>query len=338
MVKTMKFYKTILFSLLIITQISAQNKVGTTAADFLAIPIGARATAMGGAFVANAKDVTAAYWNPGALAKLSSSEFTASYADWIFGTNHNWAGLVIKLDNDNAFAISFNQVDYGEEEITTAQEPNGTGQFWDAADIAIGISYSRNLTDRFSIGGTFKYINSKIWNESATAFALDVGLLFITQFNGLRLGMNISNFGTEMQLDGPDLFQPIDIDPSSFGNNQNISGQLETDSWDLPLIFTVGVGMDVLNSEDWIVTVATDAVYPLNTTGYLNAGAELVWSNILYLRGGYNSIFEEASEEGLSAGIGLKYNIGGFNIGVDYSYVDFGQFDDISRYAVTIKF
>ena len=149
MVKTMNFFKTILFSLIIITTISAQNKVGTTAADFLSIPIGARATAMGGAFVANAKDVTAAYWNPGALAKLNSSEFTASYADWIFGTNHNWAGLVIKLDNDNAFAISFNQIDYGDEEITTEQQPNGTGQFWSAADIAIGISYSRNLTDNF---------------------------------------------------------------------------------------------------------------------------------------------------------------------------------------------
>lgn len=334
----MKIIRIIGFILILTATISAQNKVGTVAADFLTIPIGARATAMGGAFVANANDVTAAFWNPGALSTIDRSEFTASYADWLIGTNHNWVGLVLKLDSDNAFALSFNQLDYGEEEITTALEPNGTGQNWSAADLSIGLSYARNLTDRFSIGGTIKYISSRIWNESASAFALDIGLLFVTQFNGLRLGMNISNFGTEMRLDGPDLFQPIDIDESNFGNNQNIAGKLTTDSWDLPLNFTVGVAMDVIKEDSWMITVATDAIYPLNTTPFINVGTEIAWDNLLYLRGGYNSLFEEDSEEGLTAGLGIRYDISGFIIGVDYSFMDFGQFDNISRYALNIRF
>jgi hypothetical protein len=174
---------------------------------------------MGGAFVASANDASAAFWNPGALSKLPRSEFIASYTDWLLGTNHNYVSIAIKLGDDNAFALSFNQLDYGEEEITTELQPDGTGQNWDAADIAIGLTYARNLTDRFSIGGTLKYISSRIWNESASAFALDVGLLFQTELEGLSLGMNIANFGTEMQLDGPDLFQAIDIDESNFGNN-----------------------------------------------------------------------------------------------------------------------
>ena len=210
----MKIFKILMLFSLFVVNVYAQNKVGTTAADFLTIPIGPRATAMGGAYVAGANDVSAAYWNPGALSRVAKSEFKASYADWILDTQHNWVGLVFKLDENNAFAISFNQLDYGQEEITTEQNPQGTGEFWDASDLAIGLSYSRNLTDRFSIGGTFKYISTRIWNESASAFAIDMGLLFSTELEGLRLGMNISNFGTEMQLDGPDLFQPIDIDES----------------------------------------------------------------------------------------------------------------------------
>ncbi|MBN1300027.1 MAG: PorV/PorQ family protein [Melioribacteraceae bacterium] len=334
----MKIFKIVALFSLLAGSLLAQNKVGTTAADFLTIPIGPRATSMGGAFVATANDVSAAYWNPGALARVEQSEFSASHAEWILGTDHNWFGVVLKLGDDNAFALSFNQLDYGREEITTELEPGGTGQYWDASDIAISLSYARNLTDRFSIGGTVKYITSNIWNERASAFALDVGLLFTTQFNGLRLGMNIANFGTEMKLDGPDLFEPIDVDPANFGNNPNISGKLETDSWDLPLNFTVGVAMDFLKTEEWLLTVATDAVYPLNTTAFVNVGTEFAWNNLLYLRTGYHSLFEEDSEEGLSAGIGLRYNVSGFNIGVEYSYMDFGQFDNISRYAFSIRF
>ncbi|MCW8849785.1 MAG: PorV/PorQ family protein [Melioribacteraceae bacterium] len=334
----MKILKINLLLFVFVISSYGQNKVGTTAADFLTIPVGPRATAMGGAYVANANDVSAAYWNPGALSRLKQSEFNATYADWILDTQHNWVGLVLVLDENNAFAVSLNQMDYGQEEITTELDPQGTGQFWDASDLSIGISYSRNLTDRFSIGGTFKYISTRIWNESASAFAIDMGLLFTTELNGLRLGMNISNFGTEMQLDGPDLFQPIDIDESNFGNNPNIAGKLETDTWDLPLNFAVGIAMDFINNEEFYFTVGTDAIYPINTTPYVNIGTEVAWRETVFIRAGYHSLFEEDSEEGLSAGIGLKYEISGFKLGVDYSFADFGQFDSISRYGINIQF
>ena len=208
----------------------AQSKVGTTAANFITIPVGARAAGMGGAFVAVANDVSAAYWNPGGLSRLEGNEFSAVHAQWLANTNINWFGLAAKLTPDDAVAFSINQLDYGEDDITTEDSPNGTGQTWSASDICFSLSYARNLTDRFSIGANAKYVHTKIYNESASAFSLDVGLLFTTQFNGLKIGMNISNFGTDLKLDGKDLGQPIDIDESSTGNNANINGKLETDS------------------------------------------------------------------------------------------------------------
>ncbi|MFA7287471.1 MAG: PorV/PorQ family protein [Melioribacteraceae bacterium] len=315
-----------------------QSKVGTTAANFLNIPVGPRATSMGGAFVAVANDVTSAFWNPGGLSRLEGNEFSASTANWLVDTKLNWIGLAFKLDDDQTVAISLNQLDYGEEEITTASQPNGTGERWSAMDVAFGLSYARNLTDRFSIGTTIKYIQQRIWNESASAFAVDIGLLFKTQFNGLRIGMNISNFGTEMKLSGKDLLQPVDIDPSNTGNNANIVSSLETDSWTLPLNFQVGLGIDLLDNDSWKWTVATDAIYPNNQTSNLNLGTELGWSKIVYLRVGYNSLLKEDAEEGLTAGLGLHYEIAGVKLGVDYSYMDFGRFNEISRYALTIGF
>lgn len=318
----------------------AQSKVGTTAANFLTIPVGPRATGMGGAYIAVASDITAAFWNPSGLSTLAQNEFHVNHTEWLVGTRLDWLGAVIKMGDSDAFAISLYQLDYGEEEITTITQQNGTGEKWSASDLAFNLSYSRNLTDRFSIGATFKYITQKIWNESASAFALDVGLLFQTELEGLKLGMNISNFGTEMKLDGKDLLQAVDVDPSNSGNNENIAANLSTDSWTLPLMFSVGVAYDVFTdpASDWKVTLASDALIPNNQTSYINVGGEFGFSDILFIRGGYNSLFKEDAEEGLTAGIGLQYSLGGLMVRADYSYMDFGRFDEISRYALTIGF
>ncbi|MFZ2322207.1 MAG: PorV/PorQ family protein [Ignavibacteriaceae bacterium] len=332
----MKKIFTIMFAFGIAVSVLPQTKVGTTVANFLTIPVGPRASAMGGAFTAIANDATTAFWNPSGLSRLTRNEFTASTAEWLVGTRLNWVGLAFKLDEDNAIGISVNQLDYGEEEITTAREPNGTGEKWSASDLSIALSYSRNLTDRFSIGGTAKYVTQNIWNESASAFALDIGLLFYTQLPGLRLGMNISNFGTEMKLDGKDLLQPIDIDPSNAGNNPNISGGLLTDSWPLPLTFTVGVGYDVISNEAWLVTAAVDALIPNNQNTYGNLGLEITWDNLISLRGGYNSLGKYDAQEGLTAGVGIQYDFGTFYAKFDYSYTDFGIFDSISRFALSV--
>jgi len=132
----------------------AQTKVGTTAANFLTIPVGPRATAMGGAFTAIANDATTAFWNAGGLSRVPRTEVTFAYTEWLVQTNFNWLGVVFKMDDDNAVALFVNQLDYGEEDVTVPSAPNGNGERWRAEDLAFGLSYARNLTDRFSIGGT----------------------------------------------------------------------------------------------------------------------------------------------------------------------------------------
>lgn len=321
-----------------------QSKVGTTAANFLTIPVGPRATAMGGAFSAVANDATTSFWNPSGLSRMSRSEFTVTTAEWLVGTRLNWIGLAFKFDDNNAVGVSINQLDYGEEEITTPDQPDGTGQKWSANDLAVSLSYSRNLTDRFSIGGTVKYITQKIWNESASAFALDIGLLFYTELEGLRLGANIANFGTEMKLDGKDLKRPIDIDPSNSGNNPNIAGSLDTDSWPLPLVFTVGLAYDLNFLEQWNVTLTTDAVIPNNQSTHTNVGIEVGWNSMLFLRGGYNGLFRDKNDklysaenmDGFTAGVGVQYDFGDFFAKFDYSYSNLGIFNEISRFSLSV--
>jgi opacity protein-like surface antigen len=317
----------------------AQKKVGTTAAPFLGIGVGPRAAAMGGAFVAHASDVSALYWNPGAVSRPGRSQVMAAHTSWLVETSYNWVGLQLALDESNAIGISLIQLDYGEDRVTSVTQPDGTGERWSAQDLAIGVSYARNLTDRFSLGGSVKYITQRIWNESASAFAADIGLLFITPFDDLRLGMSLSNFGTSMQLDGKDLVQRIDLDPGSTGTNKTIVASLKTDSWDLPLFFRVGVAYDLVRNDLFTVTTALDAVRPNDNDEYLNAGCELAYRDLFYVRAGYKTLFLSDSEEGFTAGLGVNYPLfGSTAASIDYTYQEFGVFKNVQTITFGVTF
>lgn len=324
---------------IIVCNILAQSKVGTTAAPFLGIDISPRTSAIGGSFVAIANDASAMYSNPGGISRLKNNEFMVSHTPWLVGTNLNWAGLVVAIDDANALGLNLTYLDYGEEEITTIENPDGIQQYWDAVDMSIGISYARNLTDRFSIGGTIKYIQQRIWHTSANAFALDVGILFRTYFNDLMLGMSISNFGTDMQMSGKDLYRKIDLAPDDGGNNPAITALLKTDSWTLPLTFRVGAAMNVLKISNSIIKLSVDALYPNDNSQYLNAGFEFEWNENLYLRSGYKSLFRPDANQGFAYGFGFKYNIFGNSlIKIDFSSEEFGVFKNIQRFSVGFTF
>jgi hypothetical protein len=334
-----KIFLFLIFCLFISGNILAQSKVGTSAAPFLGISIGPKAMGMGSAFVAVANDASTLYWNPSGISRMMKTQFIASHTNWLVNTNFNWVGFCLNLNNVDAIGVSFTQLDYGEENVTTVISPEGTGERWDAMDIAFGLSYARNLTDRFSIGGTVKYIQQKIWNESASAFGLDVGLLYVTEFNDMKIGMSISNFGTDMTMDGKDLIKRIDLDPESQGINKTIPAILKTDAWTLPLFFRVGVAMDIYKTEEMRFTTAIDAFRPSDNNASLNIGGEFEWNNMVFIRGGYKTLFLDASEEGLNFGGGLQYNFTGASfVTVDYAFSSFGKFNSLHTFSIGIIF
>jgi hypothetical protein len=259
-----------------------------------------------------------------------------SNASWLVDTNVNLLAAVLKLNRSNAIGIFFTQLDYGEEEITDLYNQSGTNLYWKASDLVTGLSYSRNLTDRFSIGGSVKYITQKIYNESASTVALDVGLLYQSLNETFRIGMSISNFGTDMTLDGKDLLKTIDLDPDNSGHNETIVAKLKTDSWPLPLFFRVGVSSDVLNTDVVRLTLASDFFMPSDDVESVNFGMEAGFLDRVFIRTGYKAIGDTASEEGLTFGIGAKVFVSGFGMVVDYTMQDFGKFGYIPHWGLSV--
>ncbi len=317
----------------------SQDKVGTSAAPFLGINVGGAASAMGSAYVSMARDASALYWNPGAISRMGRSELSFTHTPWIVDTDLNWGAVVLNFDGVNAFGFNMMLLDYGEENVTTVDAPEGNGLRWGAQDLVASLSYARNLTDRFSIGGTVKYIQQKIYNETANGYALDIGLLYITRFNGMRLGVSISNFGTEMRMEGKDLNNPFDPDPNNLGNNSTITSELKTADWPLPLFYRVGASMDVIKVEQSVFLLSVDAVVPSDNSSIINVGGEFSWNDIFFLRGGYKSLLREDTEEGLTAGLGLKYFVPGLGrIGIDYAFNDYGILEEIHTWGISFTF
>lgn len=321
--------------------VSEVSKVGTTAASFLEIPVGARALAMGNAYVASAEDASALYWNPSGIARVQTNQAFIQHTNWLAGTKFDYAGIVFPLGEFGTVGASVTSFNSGDMKVTNIDFPDGNGLYFNVNDVAIGVSYARALTDRFSIGFNAKYIQESIWNESSSGFAIDVGTLLITNFlNGLRIGASIYNFGTNMQMTGPDLRQFHPIDPTKLGSNQNIPEDIETNSWPLPLNFQFGLATDIINSDDNKLTLAVDALHPSDNYESMNVGGEYSFKKFIYFRLGYQSLFLKDREGGASAGVGLRYEIpySNLTLSVDYAYNDYGRLNSTNTFSLFIGF
>ncbi len=318
------------------------SKTGTVAAPFLEIPVGAPAVGMGTAYVSLANDPTALYWNAAGVASLQNNELVAAHMGWIADTRFDFAALVLPLGDFGTLGFSYTSLSMDDMKVRTVELPEGTGEYFSAGDIAAGVSYARRLSERFSVGFTAKYIHQSIWHESASAFALDFGTLFRTDlFGGMVIGASLSNFGTSMKLSGRDLRQFVRIDPTKLGSNERVPTDVETESWDLPLLFQLGVSTSPLRGEDYRWTVAVDALHPNDNYESVNLGTELAYRDFLFLRGGYHSLFLDDAEGGLSLGFGVTSSMlfaTTAQVKLDYAYRDMGRLEGVHIVSLGVRF
>jgi len=314
--------------------ILAQSKVGTSAANFLQIGLGARGVAMGEAASTNAADISGVYWNPALAVQNPGHQVYFNHVEWFADINLNFGAAVLDFGDLGSFGIMFSSLGTDQMEVTTELYQEGTGALFTASDLMLGIFYAKALTDKFNIGGTFKYINSTIWNMSADAFAVDVGLTYVTPYEPITLGMSISNFGSEMQMTGTDLAVRYDPDPTAIGNNGGVIGSAHTRLWDLPVLFRFGIAWDVVKTENHSFLLVGDILYPSSQANYLNAGVEYGFLDSYFIRAGYRQLFLEDAEGGLTLGIGVNV----FDIIVDYAYSDRGLLNSVQYFSLGVKF
>ncbi len=335
----------------------AQAKVGTAGVQFLKISPSCRAVGMGEAYVAVANDASAIYHNPGALARLRQPEAMLSYIDYAAGLQYGYLGYVRAVEKLNgAIAGSVTYLSTDEMDETTPEMPNGTGRTFTAGDLAVGVSYSQKLTDKFSVGGTVKYLNETLADESASGWAADVGTYYYTGWRSVRLAMLTSNFGPDMKfVDTP---------------------------FPMPMNFTFGMAGYVWNSSDRRFWTGSDSVgthalmasvawsHPNDNVEVYNIGLEYGYQNCAFIRFGkkINGISRKTWEDyrekirrhedatntnpfyeyplfskdgnffqnGATLGAGIKIPRAG--ISLDYAFTGITFLDYVHRFSLSYRF
>lgn len=302
--------------------IVAQSKVGTTAAPFLTLGTGARGSALGHAYSAAAEGGDALFWNPAgaALGDSKKGEVFLTYHEWFADINYTAAALVLPV-GVGRLGLSVAAVDYGRMEITTEQQPEGTGTTFDANDLVVGVSYSRPLTNFFYFGGTVKLVRQTIFDMEAQTGAVDLGFVLKTDFfNGIRISGVISNFGGDMNLDGVNTRIFVQTDPEIRETNQQLPAKIETRDFNLPLQVRGGIYVPVVKKEsiEWIIMSDVQQT----NDNYINAdtGTELLLKTktaTLALRGGYKDFNLDNSYSHWSFGAGVDVNFVQYKISVN---------------------
>jgi len=316
------------------------TKVGTTVAQFLKIPAGARSIGMGGSGAAVEGDIYSIYWNPGALSKMrTSGEASFNQARWIADIDYSFVAAGLTIEDFGTIGLSVTSVSTPEEVVRTEINPEGDGRRWKYNALALGLSFARSLTDRFSIGFTAKYIHEGIWDMSSKGFAFDIGTIYTTNFNDLKIGASISNFGSKMRLDGHNIsFNNFPTGDQGQGP-QNVESIYKTESYDIPLTFRIGLAMDILRMENIRVTGAIDATHPNDNAEYINTGLEFAFNELVFARAGYKSLLLDQTEEGLTWGFGVNFPVTNTTgVKVDYAFADFGRLKDVQYLTVSITY
>jgi len=311
------------------TGLTQENqKLAQTGMQFLSVESDARAAAIAGAVTSLELQSGSLFFNPAGMANSRGFvDISISQNQWIADINYNTFSMSVNPAKGQygVFGLSVQSVDYGDVLGTiVADNPEGyvDTQVFNPSALAVGVGYARALSDRFSVGGQVKWVRqslaesfipvtdttkTSIENE-LTPLAFDFGTLFRTGFKSLAFGMSVRNFSREIKY--------------------------EEEGFQLPLVFTMGISMDLFDlwtpgGPEQRLYLSVDATHYRSHPEQLLIGLDYNIMDFLSLRGGYVS---GNDENDFVFGVGLSR----FGFVIDYSYTPFGVFDNVKR--ITARF
>jgi hypothetical protein len=319
-----------------------KDRIGTAGAQELLIPVGARGIAIGGSSMVFSTGAEALYWNPAGLSRGEYGvEALLSSMKYIADINVTYGALAISAGEFGALGFSVKSIGFGDIPLTTEQFPDGTGESYSPAFINVGVTYSKLLTDRISVGLTTTLITEKILSTSATGVAFNVGLQYHNLgIQGLDLGVAVKNIGSNMTFDGSDLLKTA---TAAEGLRGSQFYKVQAAAFELPSSMEIGVGYQRKFDE---VNNATIGVLFRNNNyqdDEYNFGGEYSYNNLFFVRGGY-TFAPQATKDAVgqnsyiydyTLGAGLHYKVGDLDLAFDYAFRHMKLFD--SNNVITLR-
>ena len=319
----------------------------TTAVPFLRVSPDARVGGMGDAGIATLPDANSGFIN---LAKIpfaeSKFQIGATYTPWLRKITQDvyLASLAgyYKIDDEQAINVGLRYFNLGNIQFTSAEgNPNGEGR---PRELGVDFGYTRKVAERLSLGIALRYINSSLARgdvgqsgnvyKAGNSVAGDISLYhngLNEEGQGLTWGMAITNLGAKIGYTNN--AQAKDYIPANIGIGGAYTGVIDEDSKitiaadinhllvPAPPIIS-NDGSDTLSQEDQqkLDDYRNQSVFQSwfksfgNNSISLSLGAEFLYNNQFSARAGYYWETKEAGNRKYwTLGVGLKYNVFGFN-------------------------
>jgi len=293
---------------------AAASGPGTSAADFLRIPAGARETALGGAMTAVPAGANSVFYNPAGLGPAAAGEFAYSYNNYFSGISQQCAAAALPYGG-GTFGLGINFLDVASFDAYDAND-NSLGSV-SAYGLAAQLAYGRDLETGFSFlpslsyGATLKYISEKLASRRASGYGLDAGLLLRPGLKHLTLGFAAENLA---------------------------ASRLEFIAGGARPLRSYRAGAAYLLGDpdgDIAAQLSLDVNFPEGGARYLAAGLENTLYGAVSLRAGYTA-FGDLSN-GLSFGVGLVLP-GREDVRLDYSYGSSYDLGNVHKFGLAFRF
>ena len=92
----------------------SKDDAGTSTAQFLKLGAGARASAMGDAFVGISDDATAVYWNPAGLNQIENKSVSLMHGFWFEEIFYDWVSYIHPVEDIGTFWLGVQYLSYGD--------------------------------------------------------------------------------------------------------------------------------------------------------------------------------------------------------------------------------
>ncbi len=280
------------------------------AAPYLTLPSDARSAAMAQTGAAFGRDLNALSLNPAGLANVSGQQLALNQNFWVQGSSLETLSYGLGLFRHAALAASLNYMSSGSIDRTSFDSGGNlvTNGSFNPYSYNAGLAYAQELFSDFNAGAQLKLVSQNIDTSSATAFAVDLGVQYLSPVRGLNLGLSVQNLGSKLA------------------------------SSNLPALTRAGLSYAFGLGSHPALLISADAQIPNASPkeSSYGVGAEFRLGRSLALRGGYLASDNSGMSglTGLTAGAGFSHDWWQ----LDYAWLPMGDLGYANQFSLLTKF
>ncbi len=239
----------------------------------------------------------------------------------------NAGGFVTKVGENGALGFTLTAVDFGDNFVTTTDQPGGTGATFSPGYFHLGVGYAHTYENKISVGVLFRSISESLTDVSALGFAVDAGVQYVSGDNDeFKLGISLRNVGTPMQFKGPGLATQVDAPDAIIDYGLTLNQR--ADVFELPSALNVGLSYDIHFSDQAFLRILGNFTSNAFARDQIGGGAEIYLLDKFALRGAYKYELQQSSGtdniyDGFAGGVSFDLPLkkaGDTKLGLDYAY------------------